>query len=125
MPILSDNEREDLSLLFQMKDFRSMWDIIHNEYGRFDLGDKLDDNTRINEYKYITQQLRKYMASKQDSILSHGGDLESMQREVEALINRAPEYGDERKELIYNFLRDQWLMELYHGIQVLIDERQE
>lgn len=65
------------------------------------------------------------MASKQDTILSHGGDLDSMQREVENLINRAPEYGDERKELIYNFLRDQWLMELYHGIQALIDERQE
>ena len=125
MAILSDSEKNDLELLFQMKDFRSMYDIIHNEYGRFDPGDKLDDNTRIKEYTYITQQLRKYMASKHDGILSHGGDLRKMQQEVELLINKAPEYGDERKDLIYNFLRDQWLYELYNGIQTLIEEREE
>ena len=123
MASLSDGERSTLNLLFQMADFRSMFDIIRNEYDRYELGSGLDDDTKIQEFKYITQQLRKYMASKQDLILNHGGDLEGMRDEIDNLINKAPEYGDERKELIYNFMRDQWLLELRNGVQYLIDER--
>ena len=124
MASLSENERHQLELLFRLQDFRTMFDLIQNEYAHVGMGETLTDEERINEFKYITQQLRKYVSKQQDVILDHGADLEGMRAEVENLISKASEYGDTRKELIYNFMRDGWLIEVYNGISYLIDERE-
>lgn len=123
MGILSDSEREIVEGAFKLTDFRSMFDIINSVYTGLQFQDKLTDAERIAEYKYITQQLRKYISGRQEPILSCGGDLEQMLRTVEAWLSDAPEYGDDRKSLAYNFLRDEWIMETYNRIKFLINER--
>ena len=125
MASLTDGQREFLMGFFRMIDFRSMWDVIYNEYQTKHLGDSMEDEERIPEFQYITQQLRKYISNHQDQILDHGADFDGMLQEIESLLGNAAEYAKERKELVYNFLRDQWLIELHDGIMWLIDNEEE
>ena len=126
MAILNDYQREMLMGFFQMRDFRSMWDIIYNEYELKHLNpDWMEAEELIAEFQYITQQLRKYISNHQDQILDHGADFEAMLKEIETLLSNAAEYAKERKELVYNFLRDQWLIELHDGIIWLMENNDE
>ena len=87
--------------------------------------DVITDAVRIDEYKYIAQQLRKYKFSKQDQVLSCD-TVEEMFNVVENLIGNAAEYGDSRKEIVYNFLRDHWLLGVYNTLgQVLMANNEE
>ena len=121
MASLTDYQREVLESLFVTRDLRSMWDVIYNEYESKHLGECIGDDEMIAEYTYITQQLRKYVSSHQDQIMDHGADFDAMLAEVENLLNTAGEYAKERKELVYSFLRDQWLIEIYNGIVWLME----
>lgn len=126
MAVLNDYQREVLMGFFQMRDFRSMWDVIYNEYELKHLGpDSMEAEELIAEFQYITQQLRKYISNHQDQILDHGADFEAMLKEIETLLSGAAEYAKERKELVYNFLRDQWLIELHDGVIWLMENNDE
>ena len=125
MASLTDYQRDVLNSFFMMKDFRSMWDIIYNEYETKHLGKDIDDEEKILEFQYINQQLRKYMSSHQDQIMDHGADFEAMLKEIDELLGTASEYADTRRELVYSFLRDQWLIELHDGIVWLMDNIEE
>jgi hypothetical protein len=121
MAALTDQQRAYVNGAFQMRSFRDMWSIIDQTYGQLGLGADMTDADRIAEYRYINEQLRKYIGSKQDQVLGHGADLDGMMAEVAELVSKGTEYGDERKVLVYNFLRDQWLIELYNAIQYAKD----
>lgn len=126
MAVLNDYQREVLMGFFQMRDFRSMWDVIYNEYELKHLGpDFMEAEELIAEFQYITQQLRKYISNHQDQILDHGADFEAMLKEIETLLSSAAEYAKERRELVYNFLRDQWLIELHDGVIWLMENDDE
>ena len=115
---------ESLELLFRAKDFESMWGEINSMYQYLGFQDKLTDEERIAEYQWINKQLRKYMFSKQDTILSKENNAARLAA-VEGLISSATEYGNDRKVLVYNFLRDHWLYEVYNVLQVLATSEEE
>ncbi len=102
-----------INAFFQDEAFESTWMEMKQEYENLGFNDKISDDEMISEFKYIAQQLRKYKFSKQDQIVNHDS-LEEMAKEIEALIGRAPEYGDSRKEIVYNFMRDHWLVNMYN-----------
>jgi len=116
MAALTDEQRRVLNRLFEMNSFSTTWNTIDQVYRQHGMGDRMDDQERIAEYTYINQQLRKYISSAEGTVLSHGADLDGMKAEVENLISTAPEYADTRKQLMYNFVRDIWLLDLYTGI---------
>lgn len=122
MGVLTDEQRKMIDDLFRMTDFRSMYEVIHQTYRSLELGLDLEDSDRIAEYTYITQQLRKFMSAHYDPIIKCGSNLPSMLMVIESWLDKNSEYGQERKQLVYNFLRDQWITELYNGIQYLINE---
>lgn len=97
-----------------------MWFICKATYENLGFNDATDQQ-KIDEYKWIVQQLRKYMFSKQEPIMSCK-DLETMINEVDVLISKASEYGDERKVIVYNFMRDHWLFELRNYLVQLWQE---
>lgn len=110
---------QSIMLMFQARDFETMWYAIKDEYKDLGFVDPIDDQTRIDEYTWITQQLRKYMFSKQDEIMGCDS-LEDMVAMVDSLIGKAGEYGDERKKVVYNFMRDHWLYEVRNYLVDLI-----
>jgi len=102
-----------INAFFQDEAFEHTWMEMLQEYDALGFHDRISDEEMISEFKYIAQQLRKYKFSKQDQIVSHD-TLGEMAAEVEKLIGKAPEYGDSRKEIVYNFLRDHWLINMYN-----------
>ena len=120
MAALTDEQRSLLSRLFSMNSFSSTWATIDQVYKQHGMGDGLSDEDRIAEYTYINQQLRKYISGSESAVMSHGADLDAMKAEVEMFISNAPEYADSRRQLMYNFVRDIWLLDLYTGIMWLI-----
>ena len=121
MGYLSDEQRQQIDEMFHMADFRTMFDICNNLYSQLGFQDKLTDKERISEYKYITQQFRKYISNRYEPILACGSNLDSMISTVESWISDAPEYGDDRKSIVYNFIRDGWLISVFNGLKYLVD----
>jgi len=110
-----DQDTKDMlaSALFIDSTFEGAWMEIKQEYESLGFHDEITDEEMIFEFKYIAQQMRKYKFSHQDQILAKDS-YEDMAAEVEGLIGKAEEYGKTRKEIVYNFLRDQWLYNLYN-----------
>ena len=102
-----------VAAFFQDEAFEQTWMDMKQEYEILGFHDKISDEEMIDEFKYIAQQLRKYKFSKQNQIVVHD-TYEDMANEVASLIGRAAEYGDSRKEIVYNFLRDHWLVNMYN-----------
>lgn len=111
--------KNSVLLMFRAKDFEGMWFTLKSMYSDLGFTDDITDQQRIDEYKWIVQQLRKYMFSKQDEILACD-NLTEMVAKVDDLIGKADEYGDERKKVVYNFLRDHWLYELRNHLSNMI-----
>ena len=104
-----------IQAFFQDEAFEQTWGEIKQEYEYLGFRDSITDETMISEFKYIAQQLRKYKFSKQDQVLANDS-FEDMAREVENLIGKASEYGNSRAEIVYNFLRDHWLIGMYNTL---------
>lgn len=102
-----------IEAFFQDEAFEATWMEMKQEYETLGFRDEISDDMMISEFKYIAQQLRKYKFSKQDQIVMHD-TIEDMAKEVGNLIGKAPEYGDSRKEIVYNFMRDHWLINMYN-----------
>lgn len=100
---------------FQDEAFEQTWMEMKQEYETLGFRDDITDEEMISEFKYIAQQLRKYKFSKQDQIIAHD-TLEDMVKEISNLIGKAPEYGDSRKEIVYNFMRDHWLINMFNTL---------
>ncbi len=115
---------ESLELLFRARDFEGMWGEINSMYQYLGFSDKLSDEERIAEYQWINKQLRKYMFSKEDAILGKESNALRLQV-VENLIGSGKEYGNDRKTLVYNFMRDHWLYEVYNVLSVLAASEEE
>lgn len=104
-----------INAFFQDDSFEQTWMEMKAEYEALGFNDEISDEQMIAEFKYIAQQLRKYKFSKQDQIVGHD-TLQEMADEVESLIGKAPEYGDKRPEIVYNFMRDHWLVNMYNSM---------
>lgn len=125
MASLTDGQRDLLERAFRMAGFSQMYNVIHTEYKMRELGTDITDDVRIGEYKWICQQLRKFMSSKYDQVMDHGADLDGMKREIEYILSNLNEYGEGRKGLVYSFLRDQWLAELWNAVDSLTEPEEE
>lgn len=102
-----------------------MYLVINDTYDRYGLGDGLSDEERISEYKYINEQLRKFVSKTQVPVFDCGSDLNKMAEYVRSMFKTLPEYADDRKTLVYNFVRDTWLLELLNVIVFIGEEEEE
>ena len=125
MAALSDEARELVHGCFEMKAFSEMFPIIGQYYKKYELGEDMTDDEKIAEYQYVNEQLRKFAFKNQDAILDYGSDLEGMLGEAKAMLERGGEYAGTRKQLMYNFMRDAWLIELCNIVSWIIDNANE
>ena len=125
MATLSDEARELINGCFEMKAFSEMFTIIGRYYDQYGLGKDMTDDEKILEYQYVNEQLRKFAFRNQDRILDHGADVKGMLEEVKTMIETASEYANTRKLLMYNFMRDVWLIEIHNILLYIIDGMEE
>lgn len=114
--------------LFAVADFEQAWYELNQLYSDLGFSDQLTDEQRIAEYKWITQQLRKYMGTKEQAVLSCDS-IQDMAATVEDMISKQREYGDTRQEVAYNFVRDHWLASVHSVLSQMavseIDEEED
>lgn len=115
---------EDIRPVFDIPSFYDMFVLLNSKYNELEFQDVISDGERIAEYKWINQQIRKYITKTRGIVLSRRNKDEVL-AEVENLISKTEEYGDSRKEIVYNILRDQFLMELYTIVDLYQEEQEE
>ena len=123
-----DEEFDYMELIqteFQTPDLMGQWQDLLRRYREMGFTDPLTDSQRIEEFTYIVEQVRKYIFSKEKSILSYSHDLNKMLAFVDELISKAPEKSLERKTLVYYALRDEWLVHLRNDIWEAINNQKE
>ena len=114
--------KQSLEAAFTPRDFQSMWFALNAKYEALSFQDNISDAERIQEYKYIVQQYRKFISGQHDAFMACIS-AEDMLMLIDSLLANAAEYGKERKEIAYNFMRDDWLYELQNFIvQVIYEE---
>ena len=104
--------KQQLELAFHPRDFQAMWFVLNNKYSALEFTDTITDEQRIAEYKWIVQQFRKYLSSKKEVILHDCQTADEMLVLTDNWLNVANEYGNDRKTIVYNFVRDDWILEL-------------
>ena len=103
-----------IDTFFRLKSFEDLWFDIKQTYENMGFTDRIPDTEKIEEYTYISKQFRKYVSTKQDIVLAKD-TVSDMALVVEDLISKADEYAATRKELVYNVLRDHWLLWVYES----------
>lgn len=102
---------------FVIPTFVDFWPTINNTYKSMDFKDNIDDNTRIQEYKYVYEQYLKYIFKNQDVILNREKNYKKMLLEAEELRKRTSDSATERKKLVYQYLRNLWLDNLIYYLR--------
>ena len=116
---------------FKVPDLAQMWpDILrcHKEMGfQFPLTDKekgtvLTDNEMVSEFQWIYGQYRKYIGTKKGPWLELRGDLGKMLANIKAAIEKDSETPADRTTLVYQTMRNQWLVNTWNHIAWVLEQ---
>lgn len=77
----------------------------------------------VEENKWVIEQFRKYVGSHQVPVMKHQ-ELPIMLEEVDNMIAKADETNKAPRELLYMYLRDEWLSQLHAVISNAMDALQ-
>lgn len=119
---------------FKVPDLAIMWNDImecHRNMGfQMPLTDKekgnvLTDNEVIKEFQWIYGQYRKYIGTRRGQLLPMRGDLHKMLANIKDLIEKDSETPEDRTKLVYQTMRNQWLINTWNQVAWIIEQMQE
>lgn len=110
--------------MFVAPSFVRMWGQIHLRYMQMGFTDHLSDGERIKEYKYITEQYRKFVFKSKGEVMKLTDDPETVQGWVDSKLATLQEAPTDRKALVYATFRDDWLTDLYNTASMELVERE-
>lgn len=116
---------ETIKAEFRTPDLMTYWPELLRRYKEMGFTDPLTDAQRIDEFIYIVEQIRKFVFTKEKTILSYSHDLNKMLDVVDDLIAKSKEKSPERKTLVYYAIRDEWLLHLRNTISIGIEYQKE
>ena len=108
--------KKEIDTVFVPADFQAMWFMLNDKYQMLGFNDEISDELRIEEYKYIVQQFRRYISNMRERVIVECDTLEKMLGVVDSQLSNTPEYGSDRKTIAYNFIRDDWL----YGLRAIV-----
>lgn len=119
---------------FNVPDLAQLWSEIHRYYidmgfreplTDMDTGAVLTDNQMIEEYQWIYGQYSKFIGTKREPWLSMSDDLEALLENVKDAIERSSKTPSNRKELVYQTIRNQWLTNTWNHVAWIIEQLME
>lgn len=103
--------------------FVSLWPEIDQFYKKLNFQDVLPDRERIEEYKYISNQLAKFVGTHFEEFLSYEDDLtkllEVIRQQIATPDSTVP---NERKKIVYLAMRDEWLNQMWNVVYMLREQ---
>ena len=119
MPTLEDDIRSSVEAMFYTPNYCDLY--IHANQIREMLGiDKMLIDMVIEENKWAIEQFRKYVGSHKVSVLKEDS-FETMLDVVDNMIEKADETNTAPRELLYMYLRDEWLSQLHAVVENALD----
>lgn len=103
--------------------FTALWPQIHEFYTSMGFQDPMTDSQRIEEYKYISDQLGKFVGLHFDEFLSYESDLKKLAEVIEDQMSRGTVTPSDRKKIVYCVMRDEWLHQLWQLVLVMAQEQ--
>lgn len=130
---LLDDYQDALTNCFVVPGLLTLWLHIHNGYEYLHLKQPDTNEEKIEEFDWICQNYHKYVFSKQAEIMKLKEEPNKLLHKLDDLIGSAPDkvtYLDaagnkstkdkgkpSTKHLVYQLLRDQWLMEIHQLVE--------
>ncbi len=103
--------------------FTALWPQIHEFYMSLGFQDPMTDSQRIEEYKYISDQLGKFVGIHFEEFLSYESDLKKLADEIEDQMSRNSVTPNDRKKIVYCIMRDEWLHQLWQLVLVMLQDQ--
>ena len=119
--------KETINMYFVPINLVDMWPRIQGKYEYFKFTDKIDDDTKYDEYIYVLEQLRKYIGGKQAQVMTNLYNLEKMKADIESWLADGSEKisvakGESiRPRLVYVAMRNEWLQALLFAVDTLME----
>lgn len=119
---------------FNVPDLAQLWPEIFQYYKDMgfrlpltdmDTGAVLTDNQVIEEYQWIYGQYSKFIGTKREPWLSMSSDLEVLLANVKDAIEKQSKTPANRRELVYQTLRNQWLLNTWNHVAWIIESLME
>lgn len=119
---------------FKVPDLAMVWPNIleiHKEMGFSipmtdpDKGTVMSDNEMIKEFQWIYGQYRKYIGRKKSELLSMKDNLDKMLMNILEMIEKDSESPSNRSTIIYQSLRNKWLLDTWNHVAWIIEQRKE
>lgn len=119
---------------FNVPDLAQLWPEIHQYYKDMgfrmpltdmDTGVVLTDNQVIEEYQWIYSQYSKFIGTKREPWLTISSDLNVLLENIKDAIEKSSKTPANRKELVYQTLRNQWLANTWNHVAWIIEQLME
>lgn len=118
---VADQVNEALDDAFTCFDTLDSWQLFNSKYQQLSFNDPIDDATRIAEYKYIGEQLRKYI-NRRESVLRKDSDPYRIRDQLFDYLKTAKTELTDRKSVVYCSIRNDWLRQLSAQMMMIIEE---
>ena len=119
--------KEALELHFIPTSLVDMWPVVYQQYDYFKFTDQITDQERYEEFIWVIEQLRKFVGSKHDAVISLQYDLDKLEALVQQWLadidekqTKSPQKSV-RPRLAYVALRNQWLWQLLAKVRYLME----
>ena len=106
-------------------DVITSWEVLNDTYDMLRLTDPLSDAERLEEYKWIVQQVNSFLSKMRTRLLSCK-DLDSMVECLAATMTPAGKVElSTRRALVYQKLRQQWVVTRLRTLQMMAEQEKE
>ena len=113
--------KELIDQAFSNFDTLDNWSVFTSKYKQLEFTDELTDDMRIAEFKWIGEQFRKYVNTRESTIRQNYDPYRIREQLYKYLEDAKVEYT-ERKRVAYASIRNDWLRNLLVGVHLIIDE---
>lgn len=119
---------------FNVPDLAQLWPEIlkyHSDMGfrtpltNSETGVVLTDSQMIEEYQWIYGQYRKYIGTKKGPWLSMRDNLDKLLKNIKDAIESDSKTPANRKELVYQMMRNQWLTDTWNHFAWIMEQLME
>lgn len=106
-------------------DVITSWEVLNDTYDMLRLTDPLSDAERLEEYKWIVQQVNSFLSKMRTKLLSCK-DVDSMIECLAATMTPAGKVElSTRRALVYQKLRQQWIVTRLRTLQMMAEQEKE
>lgn len=112
-------------VMFDTPAYFDFYPTISRKYKDFEFTDELTDTQRLDEFASVYQQLRKFVGSKQSTVLGLQDDLHALRSWIDQQVEKSDTYPRTRVDMVYNSLKVDWLRQARNQVDNLIEQREE